>query len=328
VIAAFRLSLRNSDVIGVMMTMRFSIVLPTLDRKEMLRSAIASIRAQNWSAVEIIVVDGGSTDGTIEHVSALSDICLLRGPDRGIYDAFNKGIAKATGDVIGILNSDDAYEPGSFAAVAQAFAENSNAQAVCGSAVLFEAERIVALFDSEADKLMTSPRSALIGRCIPNARFFRRSAMAGIGPFSLDYRYVADRDWLTRWYEAGLPTVAIPQRVYRYRQHAGSLTFDPQGPHTLAIRADLLALAQKWQSNPSASRATRRIAALLEGRCRAMLALGALRDGQIRKAAQLLFCYGGRPSVTPLGLVIRAAADRLFLSDLCQVAPPGPAKDR
>jgi glycosyltransferase involved in cell wall biosynthesis len=303
--------LHRGDVIGVTMTLRFSIVLPTLDRKEMLASAVASIRAQNWPAVEIIVVDGGSTDGTIEHISTLPDICLLRGPDRGIYDAFNKGIARATGDVIGILNSDDAYEPGSFAAVAQAFAENSNAQAVCGSAVLFQAEGIVAVFDSAADKIMTSPRTALIGRCIPNARFFRRSAMAAIGQFSLDYRYVADRDWLTRWYEAGLPTVAIPQRVYRYRQHAGSLTFDPQGPHTFAIRADLLALAQKWRSSPAASRETRRIAALLEGRCRAMLAWGALRHGQIKQAARLLFARGGRLSFAPLAFVICASIDRL-----------------
>jgi glycosyltransferase involved in cell wall biosynthesis len=292
--------------------MIFSIVLPTLNRKEMLISAIASIRAQDWPDVETIVVDGGSTDGTIEQLAARRDLCLLKGPDRGIYDAFNKGIAAAAGDVIGILSSDDAYEPGSFAAAAPAFIDHPEAHAVCGTAALFEAERMVAVFDSDADKRLISPRSCLIGSCIPNARFFRRSAMAAIGRFSLDYRYVSDRDWLTRWYEAGLTTIAIPQRVYRYRQHPGSLTFDPRGPHTQAIRSELLALAQKWRMNSAASPETRRMAALLEGRCRAMLGLGALRQGQLSEAARLFFSIGGRPSLAPLAFTIRACLDRLI----------------
>jgi glycosyltransferase involved in cell wall biosynthesis len=295
------------------MTMRFSIVVPTLDRKGMLVSAIESIRTQRWSDVEIIVVDGGSTDGTIEHFSTVSDVCLLRGPDRGIYDAFNKGIARATGEVVGILNSDDAYEPGSFVAVARAFAENPDAHAVCGSATLLEEGRVVAVFDNAADKMIKSARPLLIGQCMVNARFFRRAEMARVGGFSLDYRYASDRDWLTRWYEAGLTTAAIPQRVYRYRQHRGSLTFDPRGPHTAAIRADLLALAQRWRVNASASRETRRIAGLLEGRCRAMLALGAVQRGQSRKAAQLLFSNDGRASFAPLGRVFCASIDRLVM---------------
>jgi glycosyltransferase involved in cell wall biosynthesis len=295
------------------MAMRFSIVVPTLNRKEMLISAIESIRAQGWSEIEIIVVDGGSADGTVEHLKIVPDICLLSGPDRGIYDAFNKGISRATGEVVGILNSDDAYEPGSFAAVAHAFAENPNAQAVCGSATRLEDGRVVRVYDQEADKLITSPRTLLIGQCMVNARFFRRAQMARVGRFSLDYRYVADRDWLIRWYEAGLMTAAIRQRVYRYRQHRGSLTFNPRGPHTSAIRADLLALAQKWRLNASASRETRRIAGLLEGRCRAMLALEALQRGRITIAGQLLLSDDGRLSFAPLGRVVCSSIDRLVM---------------
>jgi hypothetical protein len=191
------------------------------------------------------------------------------------------------------------------------FAEQNDAQAVCGAAALVEDGQVVRIYDSEADKRMTSPRTALIGRCIPNARFSRRSAMAAIGAFAIEYRYVADRDWLTRWQEAGLVTAAIPQRVYRYRQHAGSLTFDPGGPHTSAIRADLLALAQKWRSSTTASHETRRIAALLDGRCRAMLALEALQRADLGNTARLLFSNGERPSVAPNGRVIGASIDRL-----------------
>jgi hypothetical protein len=171
---------------------------------------------------------------------------------------------------------------------------------------------------------MTSPYTVLIGQPMPNARFFRRSAMPAVGAFNLDFPYVSDRDWLMRWREAGLVTVAIPQRVYRYRQHAGSLTYDPRGPRTAGIRVDLLALAQKWRSNSSTSRQTRRTAALLEGRCRAMLALGALSRGRIGEAARLLLTSGGRPSLVPIGDVICAAADRL----LAAAAPGGRAGAR
>ena len=84
---------------------RFSIVIPTLNRKDMLLLAIDSVRRQDWPAVQMIVVDGGSRDGTLDELENCADILLLRGPDHGVYDAFNKGVACADGDVVGILNS-------------------------------------------------------------------------------------------------------------------------------------------------------------------------------------------------------------------------------
>src|SRR5690242_3235279 len=99
------------------MTLRFSIIVPHLNRKQMLHEALASIRAQGWKDIEIIVVDGGSTDGSIEDIQSSADVKLLTGPDRGVFDAFNKGIAAASGDIVAILNSDDLYPAGAFDAV-------------------------------------------------------------------------------------------------------------------------------------------------------------------------------------------------------------------
>jgi glycosyltransferase involved in cell wall biosynthesis len=291
------------------MTLRFSIIVPTLDRREMLQTALASIRAQAWPDTEIIVVDGGSSDGTVEEMVKHSNICLLKGPDKGVYDAFNKGIARATGDIIGVLNSDDLYEPGAFSAVAAAFAADPNAAAVCGTAILFEEERILAEFNRDSDKALSSPRVSLIGSCVPNARFFRRSAMAKAGPFSLEYQYVSDRDWLTRWYELGLKTVSIPQRVYRYRQHRGSLTFRALRPNELAIRSELLELARRWRDDATASRETRRCAILLEGRCIATFVLLSLRDRQLADALRWIFVDNGRWSIAPIGALLRSVID-------------------
>jgi glycosyltransferase involved in cell wall biosynthesis len=290
------------------MALSFSIVVPTLDRKNMLLAALDSARAQQWSEVEIIVVDGGSTDGTIEEIAKFPDVILIEGPDRGIYDAFNKGVARASGDVVGILNSDDVYEQGAFAAVAHAFAQHPNADAVCGTAVLVENDRTIAIYDRDENKLLT-PRTALIGACVPNARFFRRASMARVGPFNPDYRYVGDRDWLARWQETGLRTIAIPQRVYRYRQHAGSETFNASRSQELAIRSELLRLAHYWRNNVSASAETKRIAILLQGRCVAKLGIAALREGRMADALRLMFADDGSCSIAPTTAILRSFAD-------------------
>jgi glycosyltransferase involved in cell wall biosynthesis len=289
----------------------FSIVIPTLDRHEMLLTALASIRTQRWPDTEIIVVDGGSADGTIEDLSTQRDIHLIAGPDRGIYDAFNKGIARAAGDVVCILNSDDCYEPGTFSAVAAAFAAHPEAQAVCGTALVVADGRIMTTLDRDHEKALLSPRTALIGSCSPNARFFRRAAMDRVGPFSLDYRYVSDRDWLTRWYEAKLPTATIPNVVYRYQQHPGSLTFDLDRRHELAIREEMLRLARRWRADPAASAETKQISTLLEGRCIATLSIAALRDRRIADAIRWVLDDHGHYSLGPIASVVRSGTDWL-----------------
>ncbi len=288
------------------MSPRFSIVVPTLNRRQMLSGAIESIRAQHWPDTQIIVVDGGSTDGTVEEFGNERDIEFSSGPDRGVYDAFNKGLARATGDLVGILNSDDCYEPGAFAAAVSAIA--ADASAVCGTALVVDDAGIVATFDDPRDKSLTSPYCALMSAgCSLNARFFRRDAMARIGPFSLDYQYVSDRDWLVRWYESGMSTTTIPDVVYRYRQHAGSLTFDRR--RELILREDLIRLARHWRDAPIASAETARTAVLLEGRCIAALAAAALRNGHWNELRRLLFESEGRSSAAPLVSVIRGSLD-------------------
>jgi len=96
-----------------------SIVTPSLNQARYLREAIESVRAQTHTPLEHIVVDGGSTDGTLEILGEYESIRWISETDRGQSHALNKGFALATGDILGWLNADDSYEP---AAVEQAVA--------------------------------------------------------------------------------------------------------------------------------------------------------------------------------------------------------------
>lgn len=91
--------------------MKLSIITAVYNNVEGIKSAIESVISQNYSHIEHIVVDGGSTDGTIEIINEYLDkiSLFISEPDKGIYDALNKGVLRASGDVIAILHSDDKF---------------------------------------------------------------------------------------------------------------------------------------------------------------------------------------------------------------------------
>lgn len=88
-----------------------SIVTPSLNQAQYLREAIESVQAQTYSRVEHVVVDGGSTDGTLGVLAEYGHVRWISEPDRGQSHAFNKGVSIASGEILGWLNADDAYEP-------------------------------------------------------------------------------------------------------------------------------------------------------------------------------------------------------------------------
>ena len=268
--------------------MRFSIITPTLNRHTMLGTALDSVARQGWPDVEHIVVDGGSTDGTLPLVASRPELRLIGGPDTGIYDALNKGIAAATGDAVGFLNSDDYYEPGAFAAAAEAFAMAPNCDAVCGSARLVEDGKTIEVYDREEDKRLTSARTALLGACMINARFFRPGALERIGSFSTKYRVVGDRDLLMRAVMLGIQTQPTDALIYTYRRHHSSLSFSGEAAQRPAIWLELLSASRYWVEAETANPSDRRIARALEGRCLGRLIQHDLAEGKSGDAWQLL----------------------------------------
>ena len=98
-----------------------TVITPSYNAARTIEETLASVRAQGYPQLEHIVVDGGSTDGTVEILRAAPGIRWISEPDRGLAHAMNKGIAMATGEIVGELNADDVYEPGALHAVDAAF---------------------------------------------------------------------------------------------------------------------------------------------------------------------------------------------------------------
>jgi glycosyltransferase involved in cell wall biosynthesis len=115
-----------------------SIVTPSFNQAWFIGEALASVREQNYPSVEHLVVDGGSTDGTVAMLQGYSEqanwshLRWTSAPDRGQSDALNKGFARASGDIVGWLNSDDRYLPACFERVASMFEQHPDVDIIYG----------------------------------------------------------------------------------------------------------------------------------------------------------------------------------------------------
>ena len=182
---------------------RISIITVCFNSAATIRDTMQSIMAQDVLC-ESIVVDGGSTDGTIAIVKEFGnrvDRCVSA-HDRGIYDAMNKGIALATGEIVGFLNSDDFYSSrDALSSVAAIFAADSSLDAVYGDLCYVKRDEVqrVARYWRSTDFV---PGSFERGWCPPHPTFFvRRSVYERLGGFDLDLPIGNDVELMMRFLE-------------------------------------------------------------------------------------------------------------------------------
>lgn len=183
--------------------MRFSIITVTFNSDKFLVETIKSVLSQDYADFEYIIVDGGSTDGTVEIIKDFaSQDCRIRWisePDNGISDAFNKGISMATGDIVGIINSDDMYAVGALGAVADLFAADSSCDVVHGDMIRFQGDR--PLF-----RLKPAAVDDQIWHDMPinhPATFVTRRSYDLVGGFDTTLKVAMDYELVLRLYRAG-----------------------------------------------------------------------------------------------------------------------------
>ncbi len=208
--------------------MRITLVTPTLNAARYLPEALASVRSQQWPDVEHIVMDGGSTDDTLSILGRVPAVRVESGTDSGLYDAINRGVALASGDVVGFLNADDVLASGALAAVGDAFATHPGVEMVTGGGEVFRetaAGTETLLHVNDVGAKLLREQDIIHGSPIVNSRFFRRELLERVGPFDTRWRRCADGDLLMRVLDVSPERQAVDQVVYRSRAHADSLTF-------------------------------------------------------------------------------------------------------
>src|SRR5436309_20079 len=102
-------------------TLKISVVTPSYNSRQTIRATLQSVVSQDYPHLEHIVVDGGSTDGTLEILKLFPELVWVSEKDEGHYHAMDKGTRMATGQVVAVLNADDCYRPGVLSEVGKAF---------------------------------------------------------------------------------------------------------------------------------------------------------------------------------------------------------------
>lgn len=201
--------------------MKVSIITVCYNSAATIRDTIRSVSAQDHADIEFIVVDGGSTDGTLEIIKEEAGQIAqwISEPDKGLYDAMNKGIAMATGHVIGILNSDDLYQDNRVISDVVAQFDSAPIDCVYGDLVYVAAENL-----DEVKRYWKSGsyhRKAFInGWMPPHPTFFvKRSCYEAFGTYDIAFRTSADYELMLRFLFKNYCSAAyLPRILVRMRE--------------------------------------------------------------------------------------------------------------
>lgn len=174
--------------------MRVSIITPCFNGEKTIRQCIDSIRMQDYPEIEHIVVDGGSTDGTLKVLDSLN-VSYISEPDAGIYDAMNKGISLATGDIIGMLNCDDFYADAKVLSEVVECFQKTSCEICHGKIVQVDCDG-VSIWTVGGD----FSRSQLLRkmRVAHPSVFVKKGVYERFGKFSVGFRIAGDHEFLLR----------------------------------------------------------------------------------------------------------------------------------
>jgi glycosyltransferase involved in cell wall biosynthesis len=206
-----------------------SIVTVCFNAASTIERTILSVLAQSYAPIEYIIVDGGSSDGTVDVIRRFEGRISrwISEPDKGMYDAMNKGLAMSSGQYVGILNADDWLEPDAVTVVAATFA-GSDCDYTFGDVYLADkdGQRFGLM---KAIPLEEAGRGYLYKMPFPHQTcYVSRKLLQKVGMYSLRYRLSSDHDFVVRLVQSGARGAQLPQPIASYRMGGlggGLLTF-------------------------------------------------------------------------------------------------------
>ncbi|MFH1111415.1 MAG: glycosyltransferase family 2 protein [Planctomycetota bacterium] len=228
--------------------MKFSIITPSFNSLAYLPRCAASVADQSRSErgqdvdIDRIVVDGGSTDGTVEWLKAQAGIRWVSEKDRGMYDAVNKGLKMAQGDIWGYINCDEQYLPGTLEAVADTFQRHPEADIVFGDMLAIRPDgSLVAFRKSYPLHWWYIPVDHLyVFTC---ALFYRRKIIEDGFLFSTEFRDVSDADFIIRLLRAGYRPRHLRRYLSVYTMTGANLSL---GERAVREKSRILESAPAW----------------------------------------------------------------------------------
>lgn len=204
--------------------MLVSIVTPSYNQARFIEGTIQSVLSQDYPQIEYLVVDGGSTDHSVDIIRRYADRLTgwVSEKDRGQTDAINKGFARATGEILAWINSDDTYEPGAVSAAVEFLREHPEVGMVYGDCnYINEQGEVIGRFHSK----QTSYRRIRQGyNHIPQqTMFFRAELWKQLGPLDPSFHFAMDYDLWTR-ISARSEIKYVPQTWANFRLHTSAKT--------------------------------------------------------------------------------------------------------
>lgn len=262
-----------------------SVVVFVLNAVGTIEKALESVTSSGQPPVELLVMDGGSTDGTVGIIRRYeSRITFWRShPDGGAAYALNEGIKRATGDIICLLPADDWVEPGALHLVRDAFANNHGLEVLsCGTRFAHFAPDGSIIVDAEyfERKVLELNMRNLVHCPLTAGRFILRRLYDEIGGFDPNYQMSNDLDFLIKVLTRHPRSEVLQQLVYTYRKHPGSRTLGGNPQMVFEMMRDNIAVAKWHIENSNFGRSDRRELLGLHGRSSGRYAWMHLRGGR------------------------------------------------
>lgn len=214
---------------------RISVVTPSLNSAATIRETIESVLGQGYAEVEHIVVDGGSTDGTLEIIKEYPHVLWTSEKDEGLYDAMNKGIARATGELIVILNADDCFRPGALPSVAAAFGAHPEWDASFGDVVYVDGlgKEIYRREEARYDYNVLRYWNDYICH---QTLFVRKAVYQRIGGYNRqEFKLCCDYEFILRLGREGCTVGHVPALLVNFRFHDGGLSGDARVDRSMRL---------------------------------------------------------------------------------------------
>lgn len=216
----------------------FTIVTPSFNSLQYLPKACASVQDQTGINVQHIILDGGSTDGTVDWLHRQPQLQANIGPDDGMYDALNHGFNLASGTIIGHLNCDEQYLPGTLATVANYFDAHPHVSMVCGSVLAVDSSGDLLAYRKMYPLRWQYVLSAGLLYAFTCALFYRRSIIDDGHRFDTTYKYIGDGDFVVRLLRAGYSVGILNQYMSTFAITGANMSLKAQ-QESLAYNATI-----------------------------------------------------------------------------------------